>query len=353
MTTVDVVVPDTIDDPEQPSGGNTYDRRVCAGLAALGWSVRLHPVPGRWPQPDVRARSALSHVLAALPGGAVTLVDGLIASCASEVLLPETGRLRLVVLVHMPLGDRADVAGRAVADEPRVLAGAAAVVTTSAWTRHWLLDRYALDPARVHVAEPGADAAALARGTPEGTRLLCVAAVTHDKGHDQLLTALTMVSDLSWRCLCVGAPKGGDAFVQGVVHHARRSPIADRVCFAGPLAAASLDHAYAASDLLVHPSRAETYGLVVTEALARGLPVVAMEVGGVPEALGHAPDGAQPGLLVRPGDVEAFAGALRSWLTDGELRERLRDAARGRRLRLSPWSVTSRRIADVLTRASA
>ena len=47
VTAVHVVVPEGIDDPARPSGGNTYDRRVCRGLAALGWTVREHAVPRR------------------------------------------------------------------------------------------------------------------------------------------------------------------------------------------------------------------------------------------------------------------------------------------------------------------
>ena len=89
---------------------------------------------------------------------------------------------------------------------------------------------------------------------------------------------------------------------------------------------------------MVLASRAETYGMVVTEALARGLPVVAAEVGGVPEALGHGADGVRPGLLVPPGDPAALAAALRAWLGDAGLRRRLRRAARERRASLSRWS---------------
>ena len=51
---------------------------------------------------------------------------------------------------------------------------------------------------------------------------------------------------------------------------------------------------------MVLASRAETYGMVVTEALARGLPVLAADVGGLTEALGHGADGIRPGLLVPP-----------------------------------------------------
>ena len=80
MTTVHVVVPDTVDDPARPSGGNTYDRRICAGLAALGWSVHVHAVPGRWPRPDTHARAVLAEILARLPDGSIALLDGLVAS---------------------------------------------------------------------------------------------------------------------------------------------------------------------------------------------------------------------------------------------------------------------------------
>src|ERR671933_808727 len=49
-----------INDPATPSGGNAYDRRVCRGLTALGWSVREHGVPGGWPEPDVAERAGLA-----------------------------------------------------------------------------------------------------------------------------------------------------------------------------------------------------------------------------------------------------------------------------------------------------
>ncbi len=118
--------------------------------------------------------------------------------------------------------------------------------------------------------------------------------------------------------------------------------------FTGPLAADGLDRAYAAADLLVHPSYAETYGMVVTEALARGLPVVAADVGGLPEALAAGPATSPPGLLLPPEEPLALAGALRGWLSDPVLRERWRVAARTRRAILPDWSQTTARIAHLL-----
>jgi glycosyltransferase involved in cell wall biosynthesis len=99
-------------------------------------------------------------------------------------------------------------------------------------------------------------------------------------------------------------------------------------------------------------SRGETYGMVVTEALARGLPVIATAVGGLPEALGQASDGRRPGLLVPPEDSVALAAALRDWLVDANLRHRLREAARERRSTLSRWDAPTDRIARLLAQAA-
>jgi glycosyltransferase involved in cell wall biosynthesis len=290
-----------------------------------------------------------------MPDGAVVLVDGLIASAAPEALVPHASRLRQIVLMHMPLGDRPSGPGLVgiSARERAVLLGAFAVVTTSSETRRWVLDRYALRPGQVHVAEPGVDAADLAPGTAAGTNMLCVAAVTPNKGHDVLFEALAMVADLPWCCVCVGALHSHPPFVRRLHRQLRERAIGDRVRFAGPCASRELAVEYASADLLLLASRAETYGMVVTEALARGLPVIATAVGGLPEALGRGADGSRPGLLVPAGDPSAFASALRCWLTEVALRQRLRQAARERRATLKNWSVTSARVSDVLAEAAA
>jgi glycosyltransferase involved in cell wall biosynthesis len=321
VTEVHFIVPEGIDDPARPSGGNTYDRRVRDGLAALGWTVRQHAVTGA---------AELTRAIAGIPDGAVVLLDGLIASPAPEALVPEASRLRQVVLMHMPLGDRRERA---------VVEAASAVVTTSAWTRRRLNELYELPAERVHVAEPGVDAAGVAPGTVAGGELLCVAAVTPGKGHDVLLDGLATVTEKAWRCSCIGSLVKDRAFADDVRRRAD-----DRVQFVGTRTGPALDRAYAAADVLVLASHAETYGMVVTEALARGLPVIATDVGGVSEALGHP----RPGLLVPPGDPAALGAALRRWLEDGELRERLRQAARERRATLRPWADTASTVARVL-----
>ncbi len=350
--TVHVVVPSSFDDPLRPSGGNTYDRRVCQGLSAAGWSVRTRPVTGAWPQADEADRCALDEVLGSLPDGSVVLVDGLVASANPELMVPASRRLRLVVLLHMPLGHQA-FGNSSREHECAVLSAAAAVVTTSRWCRAWVLEAYRLDPTRVWVAEPGVDDADRANGSDRGGNFLCVASVTPAKGYDVLLAALTQVADLEWRCQCVGALDRAPDFVAELGRRADAAGVADRMVVGGPRTGAALDASYAAADALVLASRAETYGMVVTEALARGLPVLASDVGGVSEALGRAPDGTRPGLLMPAGDVESLAASLRRWLSDADLRESLREAARQRRIGLTSWSETTDRIARVLMEVAA
>jgi glycosyltransferase involved in cell wall biosynthesis len=346
--TLHFVLPNDIDDPAAPSGGNVYDRRISDGLTALGWKVFEHPVRGGWPYPTQGESTALAGVLAAVPPGRTVLVDGLVACAAPEVMQSQAHRLRLVVLVHMPL---VEASAQLRPGEQQALAAAAAVVTTSAWSRARLLELYDLPPGSVHVAGPGVDAACLATGSRAGSRLLCVAVLAPHKGHDLLVEALAEVADLEWSCVCAGSLEHDPGFVDEVRRLARVSGIADRVHLVGPCRERDLDVRYGQADLLVSASRTETYAMVVTEALARGIPVLAPAVGGLPEALGHAPDGSLPGLLVPHDDPMEFAAALRRWLIGEKLRDELRRSARDRRTTLSGWAVTARLLAGVLSAA--
>ena len=324
MSAVYAVLPNDIDDPASPSGGNRYDRRLLTGLAALGWSVREIAVPGAWPTPSDEDLGGLAAALVSVPDGGVVLVDGLVGSAAAGVLVPAAARLRVVLLVHLPL----DTPGEAA-----VLAAARAVVTTSPCTRL---------PVPVQVATPGVDRAALATPSPAGDRLLCVGAVAAHKGQDRLADALAAVPE-PFTCTYVGSLTREPDFVAAL-----RTRLDDRIGLAGALTGPELAAAYAGADLLVSASRGETYGMVATEALARGIPVLAVRVGGLPVALGHAPDGSLPGLLVEPDEL---TGAVRRWLTDASLRDRLRRSARDRRETLTGWDVTARIVSGVLAAA--
>ncbi|MET9800443.1 glycosyltransferase family 4 protein [Streptomyces sp. NPDC006368] len=361
-------MPAAVDDPAAPSGGSVYDRRVCRDLPGIGWQVRQHVVAGRWPQPTAAERAELARVLDEAADGTLFLLDGLVACAVPDVVVARAERLRLAVLVHLPLGDETGPAPESAAaldaGERRVLRAVTAVVATSHWAAGRLVDHHGLAADRVHVAVPGADTAPLApggasgpaspgtsggsSGTGDAPRLLCVASVTPRKGQHELVEALSAVRDLPWSCVCVGGLSQDPDYVLRLRKLIERYGLDDRVHLAGPRSGPELNASYAGADLLVLASHAETYGMAVTEALARGVPVLATAVGGLPEAVGYAPDGSLPGVLVPPRDPAALAAALRRWLSEPGERHRAKVAARRRRTALAGWETTTRSLARAL-----
>ena len=347
---VHVVVPEGFDNPSQPTGGNIYDRRVCAGLAEAGWEVLVATVGGAWPVPGSAARADLARIVSAIPDGETVLVDGLIASPTAAQLLPHTGRIRVTVLLHMPLATALDAPHDASTEssERSVLRAAAGVVVTSEWTRRQVLTRYAIPACRVHVARPGADRVAVPPRPVPG-QLICVGVLSRHKGQDILVKALADLADRDWHCVLAGSLDRDPDFVKQLQTRITRLGYDHRVRLSGVLTSAALSHAYTTADLLVAPSRSETYGMTVTEALAHGLPVIAAAVGGLPEALGSAADGTRPGQLIPPGDPAALAAAVGDWLGDERHRQRLRAAARQRQPTVRGWEQTTQEIANALT----
>jgi glycosyltransferase involved in cell wall biosynthesis len=347
---VHVIAPEGFDNPGQPTGGNIYDRRVCAGLAEAGWEVLVATVAAAWPVRGSGARADLARVVAAIPDGETVLIDGLIASTAAAQLLPHAGRIRMTVLLHMPVTTGVDTDRDAGAEcsERSVLRAAAGVVVTSEWTRRQVLTRYPIPARRVRVARPGADRVA-APARPVRGHLICVGVLSRHKGQDLLVEALADLADRDWHCVLAGSLDRDPDFVEHLRTRITRLGYDHRVRLSGVLTGAALSHAYTTADLLVAPSRAETYGMTVTEALAHGLPVIATAVGGLPEAFGSTADGTGPGQLIPPGDPAALAAALGDWLGDEGYRRRVRAAVQRRQPTLRGWEQTTREIADALT----
>jgi glycosyltransferase involved in cell wall biosynthesis len=347
---VHVVVPEGFDDPGQPTGGNIYDQRACAGLAEAGWDVLVTTVAAAWPVPGSAARTNLARIVSAIPDGESVLIDGLIASPAATQLLPHTGRIRMTVLLHMPQATALDTHHDAGTQrsERDVLRAVTGVVATSEWTRQQILTRYAVPAHRVHVARPGADRVD-APPRPVRGHLMCVGVLGRHKGQDLLVEALAGLAERDWQCVLAGPLDRDPGFVAQLQTRIARLGYGHRVRLSGVLVGEALSHAYTTADLLVAPSRLESYGMAVTEALAHGLPVMATAVGGLPEALGSTADGTRPGRLVPPGDPAALAAALGDWLGDEPHRQRLRAAARQRRSTLRGWDQTTQDIANALT----
>jgi glycosyltransferase involved in cell wall biosynthesis len=342
------VVPGSL---ETRTGGYEYDRRIIAGLRALGWSVETRELDGAFPRPTAPALAAAARVLAALPDGATVVIDGLALGAMPEQIESEACRLRIVALVHLPLGCEvgidAETAMHLRAGERRAVVASRCVIITGRCTAA-VVEAHGIARSRIVVIEPGTERAPLACGSQDGTlQLLCVATINQGKGHAILFRALASMTELRWRLTCAGSLTRDLATVQRLWDQRHADGLDDRIVLTGELDEPDLDALYDRADLFVLPTLHETYGMAVAEALARGVPVVSTRTGAIPDLVGD-----EAGILVTPGDEKAFTDGLRAVITDPGLRTRLAAGARRRRDRLPSWEDAARQMSELLGRVS-
>jgi len=330
------------------TGGYGYDRRVLAGLSALGLVAEHVPLSSAFPQPDAAALAAADARLAAVPDGAVVLVDGLAFGVMDTLAAKHGKRLRLIGLCHHPLALEAGLgsaeAERLQQSEQRALAAAVAVVVNSAATAAVLLRDYGVPQSKLTIALPGTDRQTFAACSGNPPVLLTVATLTRRKAHDVLLAALAQLAHLPWVARLVGGADFDPPWAEGLRQQATALGLQQRIEFVGSLA--DLRPEYAQADLFVLPTLYEGYGMVFAEALAFGLPIVATRVGAVPDVV---PETA--GMLVAPADIAALTAALKTLLaadTGPAQRKRLQHGAQAAALQLPTWAATAQAVADLI-----
>lgn len=330
-----------------PTGGYRYDREVLARAPAYGVTFRHLELPGSFPFPSGTDLLTTASAMIALPPGTVLVVDGLAYGAFSESICASM-KCQIVALVHHPLADESGLAPEQAAalraSETAALRHVAGVIVTSQATRRSLIEAYDVPPDLIRVAEPGTEKADRAIGSGQSEPvILAVGAVSHRKGYHVLAEALAELGGLSWRMVIAGATdRNPDAYAEARALIDRHG-LGGRITFAGSVSEADLARLYATADLFVMPSLYEGYGMVLAEAMARGLPIITTTGGAAAETV---PDGAA--LKVPPGDAPPLAMAIRRALGDGELRRELRDASWAAGQALPAWNDTARIVASVV-----
>jgi len=194
-----------------------------------------------------------------------------------------------------------------------------------------------LDVQQFRDAEPAA-----LSGAP---RLLFVGRLEPRKGFRFAVRAFGQVAQEFPRAILVVA---GDGPERRAVQELP-SDVADRVLMLGGVSQRDLPHYHAAVDVFLAPNTGgESFGIVLLEAMAAGLPVVASDIPGYREVVRHEVEG----LLVPPRDPAALAAAIRQLLTNRELARRLGEAGRGRAERFA-WPVVAEEIEGAYRQALA
>lgn len=201
-------------------------------------------------------------------------------------------------------------------------------------------ERYKARHDHVMFLPNGVDTSLFSRCAPRasGERIVCVARIDRQKNQMMLVEALARHPSATVRLV---GPVTQPDYKEELLRRARELGVDGRLSFAGALRPGSdeLVNEYANADMFVLPSRHEPFGIVVLEAWAAGLPVVASDIGGLGRLCAEHPDAA---VVFAPGDDSALDAALAAASAKAEAMSRAgREAAS-----LYEWSRLSAMLVD-------
>ena len=380
-------------------GGNLAVRRLCEGLSAASIPTDVFVRRDDRASPDEELIAPHSRLVRLAAGPDQPLPKGelpdLVPTFAQAVIAHAASERRAYTVVHghywlgglvaerlrqawgapwvqsfhtlartkaragLPLDDR-----RAAAEE-RLIAGANRLVTGSVAEARDLMRLYGAPRDRICVAQPGVDLRVLnprrtvdlreRLGLDDNRVLLFAGRLEPLKGADTLLDAVARLGEQprfdDVVTLVIGDDSGDGLAAGGerrrLEAFAGVHGLGSRVRFLGAVEHDDLADYYDLADVVVMPSRTETFGLVALEAQALGTPVVASAVGGLTEIV---EDGVT-GRLVDSRQPEDFAVAIATLLDDAGLRERMGIAARQRAAAFT-WERASDRVAAIYRRVT-
>lgn len=284
-----------------------------------------------------------------------------------ELELPLVSTFHTLARVKVIL-DEAETAER-VRAEADVIRCSDAILANCAEEADDLRRHYDAPAERIEIVPPGVDHAFFSPGDRDGARaalgwargrysdvggrnaaqhpvLLFVGRIQPLKGLDVAIAALAQLERDDAELVVVGGPSGlsGPGELARVRALAEDLGVRDRVQFVLPQPHHLLSTWYRAADVVLVPSRSESFGLVALEAAACGAPVVASDVGGLRTIV----DDGRTGFLVEPRDPSAFAIAVDELLADPALAASL-GAAGAERSRDFTWSTAAARLRRLYT----
>ena len=269
-----------------------------------------------------------------------------------QLNLPLVTTFHTLARVKAEQGDREPQ--RRIDAEIRVVACSDVLVANAEQERQQLIELYEAEPNRIEIVAPGVDRAFFSPGSKphakdaighhDGPIVLFVGRIQPLKGVDIAVQSLALLDNKEAVLMIVGGASGSDgdsevARIDAMIDHLG---VCDRVRFVEPQPHFALSTYYRAADVLVMPSRSESFGLVALEAAACGTPVVAASVGGLRTLV----DDGRTGYLIDERDASQYAEAIDRVLADPVHAAAL-GAAGAQQASRYPWSGLAARLRSV------
>lgn len=328
---ISFVVPGSIN---QLTGGYIYDKKIATGLVALGHKVEIIELAGTFPIINDSTIENANRQLKECTN--ILLIDGL-------ALPAFPNSENFYALIHHPLFKETNLTQETknflFHNEKKSLQKARHIIVTSNFTKKELQKEYNIPKAKISVVCPGNEKVEIISHKSKSKHksnihLLCVASITPRKGHDVLLKSLAPLRHLPWKLFCVGSLNRDKEATKNAMEIVCKNQLEDKVIFTGELDDKAVQEKYFESDIFVLASFYEGYGMVLTEAISYGLPIVSTTGGAIPHVVG------KEGILIEPGNVEQMTNALSRIISDAKLRENLHEKAMEARKKLPSWRMS-------------
>ena len=273
-------------------------------------------------------------------------------SLAHDLDLPLVTTFHTLARVKAEMGDHEPQARMDA--EAMVVSCSDVMIANAQVERDQLIDLYGADPDRVEIVAPGVDRAFFSPGPRQGARtaigytggplVMFVGRIQPLKGVDVAVSALAGLANQDAHLMIVGGASGqqGATEVEKIHQLIDTLGVQDRVTFVPPQPHYALSTYYRAADVVLMPSRSESFGLVALEAAACGIPVVASAVGGLRTLV---QDG-KTGFLIEGRDPADYTEAIDKILGDRELAASMGGAA-GALASRYPWSGLAGRLSAI------
>ena len=277
-----------------------------------------------------------------------------------ELYLPLVTTFHTLARVKAQGGDfESDIREKSESD---IIGCADAICVSCTEEERQFIELYGNPPGTLEIVAPGVEHAFFAPGEKRGARhalgiafdvpvLLFVGRIQPLKGLDVAVQALAQLQAKNAQLIVVGGASGseGNEELEKVMQLARSLGVHNNIRFVEPQAHHMLSTYYRAADVVVVPSRSESFGLVALEAAACGIPVVASAVGGLLTII----DDGETGYLVPRRDPALFAGHIDELLAHPTMALAM-GAKAAEKARHYTWSFAAERLrrvyADVSTR---
>ena len=265
--------------------------------------------------------------------------------------MPLLTSFHTLALVKAASGDKSCGYEERINMESEVIGCSDVILSNSSFERDQLVSYYGAEPSRIEIVPPGVDHSIFKPGSKKEARqllnlgrqttLLFVGRIQPLKGVDLTISTLSELEDKEARLILIGSSSGpeGPSEERRIRKMVEELGLTNRVLFVEPQPHEKLVNWYRAADVLLMPSRSESFGLVALEAAACGLPVVASAVGGLQKIV----EDSSSGYLINDRDPWSYAAHVSKIINDSKKAEEMSTKA-VEKSKSFTWSVTAARL---------